>query len=33
MNIGGWIMLGLSWSMIIGLVLFCFTTMIRGGKL
>jgi len=33
MNAGGWTLLILSWGAIIGLAVFCFVTMIRGGKL
>ena len=33
MNLGGWILLLLSWGAIIGLTVFCFITMIKGGKL
>lgn len=33
MTIGGWVLLVVSWGAIIGLAAFCFTIMIRGGKL
>ncbi len=33
MTSGGWILMILSWSAIIGLALTCFTIMIKGGKL
>lgn len=32
MTFGGWIMLMLSWGAIIGLTVFCFTVMFRGGR-
>jgi len=33
MNVGGWILLVLSWGSIAGLAVFCFATMIKGRKL
>jgi hypothetical protein len=33
MTIGGWTMIIASWGAIIGLAAFCFTTMIRSGKM
>lgn len=32
MTTGGWILLTLSWGAIIGLVVYCFTQMIKSGK-
>jgi hypothetical protein len=33
MTLGGWLLLVLSWSAIVGLTTFCFVRMIKGGKL
>lgn len=33
MTAGGWFLLILSWGAIIGMTIFCFVTMIKGGKL
>lgn len=33
MTIGGWMLLVLSWGVILGFTIFCFTFMIRSGKL
>ena len=33
MTAGGWILFILSWGAILGLSVFCFTTMIRSGKM
>lgn len=33
MNLGGWILLTISWSLIIGLAAGCFYVMIKKGKL
>ena len=32
MNTGGWILLTLSWGIILFIVTFCFVTMFRVGK-
>jgi hypothetical protein len=33
MTIGGWILLVLSWGIILGFTFFCFAFMIRSGKI